>query len=379
MRLFFVIMLAVFVVASEGAVVTGSIMSGSGMDINPVAGALVTLRLGDSPEAYPSALADQSGRFTITVPALPEQITVLITAEGVASKTLTLQTAGKDTLSIGTVFCIPKIVTVLEFRGELIDSITGDPLSGVTILFKRTVTADSSIASVITDDNGWFTVNLEVWNDIDGKAFWIVQQTGYCVNVGEVTSAMTISRKTIEMVPEGGVSVAVAGRVVDSVSRQPLEKVKVILSTSYHGTVPDTFETDASGAFSRMVPVGGTTSEVPRLYCSLTAECYCAKVVVVELLPVSSGKIEMGDITLKTDGSSLRPRVAGGNGFPVTAEFPALCVIIDGRRFVPANRAGFRAAASPQLMIVRSSTTAPAKRITLRHTTSFMASRTDHR
>ena len=146
-------------------------------------------------------------------------------------------------------------------------------------------------------------------NDLNGKVFWRITQNGYYLNVGQITQSMDSVFQTIALIPLGAIKVEVRGKIVDSISRTPIDNALIVLQTNYHDTQKDSSYTDDDGIFERSVQAGITSSAIPSLSCSIIVDGYPVKFATLRLQSLLT--IDLGELAIfKEDVYSLniKPR-----------------------------------------------------------------------
>jgi hypothetical protein len=234
-----------------------------------------------------SATTDTSGNFNISdIPAGSYTIEVL--HDGYVTRFYSLSSPDGGSINLGKLSLVPanEQVSTGTVRGQITNSVNGEPLAGVEIVF-----TGSDKKSTYTDDDGRFQIEGVTPGDIEFTA----SVSGYQSASGEVTVIVnTISTINISLLSVGqsaSSTLDINGNVVDATTLRPLQGAQVeILSSTY------SFIADDNGSFEFTgVPAGTIDVEV-------THAGYLSKQYIITA--PNGGSVALGSVGLVQDNSS---------------------------------------------------------------------------
>lgn len=291
---------ALFFGQSQGAVVSGSLIDS--ISKNPVDSAKLTFRVGDMSGLYPTAYSDSNGFFQIVL-SVEKNYPLQIVAEksGYLMKHLQVVITG-DSIDIGRNFMVRFFETTISFCGIVVDSVSHDPVGGLWLALGKINSPPFS--PVFTDTEGMFCLKVTLSNDPNDQVFWMVSDSGYYSESGRVTMAMDSVQQTIIVNPIGSLRLQVRGKVIDSITRMPIENAKVVLTTSFHDAKPDSSYTVKDGTFAGSVQLGTVSSAIPALSYRIIADGYTP---VSKYMNIgSSSSFDLGELALLKDYTASR-------------------------------------------------------------------------
>lgn len=144
----------------------------------------------------------------------------------------------------------------VTITGKVIDSATADPLSGVSVLFRLGSSPDN-FPRTMTDTAGRFSIALTVEQGFPLQI--ILERSDYLRKSMTVTIAGdTVSLPTVRLVKPAEFTAWFCGMVLDSVTRDALAGMRVVLKRKWNDTAPFLeCTTDTKGQFGISVPVSG--------------------------------------------------------------------------------------------------------------------------
>lgn len=173
-----------------------------------------------------------------------------------------------------------KEVTV---SGTVVDSVTGNPLSGVVILLAPGIIPDTSnLDTAFTQSDGKFNKTVLVADNTTMMTY-ITLKGGYKSKMGNSSIGVNnaVDFGTIALSEETYREIVIIGRVLDSSDNQPIPTALVILSNSslILDTIYDSVFTSDIGVFSHKMQIGtgGIGPLPPQVIYSATKDAYVPK------------------------------------------------------------------------------------------------------
>lgn len=280
-----------FLGQSQGMVLSGFFIDSTSQ--NPVEGAKLTFRVVDRTGLYPTTYSDSMGFFQIVLSVEKNYpLQIFVEKSGYLMKKIEVVIAG-DSIDIGRNFMVRFVESTISFCGIVVDSVSHDPVGGIWLALGK---KNSPSFPFQTDKGGLFFQTVTISNDPNAQVFWMVSDSGYYSESGHIIMAMDSVRQTIIVNPTGSLRLEVRGKVIDSITRMPIENAKVVLTSTYHDAKPDSLYTTKDGSFAGSVQVGTVSSAIPAFSCQIISDGYIPLSTYLRI--GSSSSFDLGDLAL---------------------------------------------------------------------------------